>query len=163
MSQTAQFLMSRFLLPHLPTWVVFAPFEVLRTHLQAGLIPHGETQSLLASFRYLYRTQGVSGLYQGNSLRILYSVSRFLCVVPLELCLLGLRPLLQRIHISSHYSLLLSMVITLGLNQAYTYPIVYIRNEVIMKNKGALSTFWVTLSTEGIHGLYYVCSCLVNL
>jgi len=154
-NQIGQFLLSRFLLPHLPTWILFAPFEVLRTHLQAGTIPNASSQSLLSSFRYLYNTQGIAGLYKGNSLCILYSISRFLCVVPLELLLLTARPLLTRLNVSSHYTVLISMIITLTLNQAYTYPIIFIRNEVIMNGNHPLSTFWFTLSSEGMHGLYY--------
>jgi len=149
------FMMTRFFLPHLPNWILFSPFEVLRVHLQAGTIPPEQSRSLLSATRFLIETEGVSSLFRGNSSRVLYSISRFLCVVPLELIFMSLRPLMHRLHISPRHSLLIPVLLTLTLNQGYTYPLTFIRNEMILRKRSGWSVVCHTLREEGCLGFFH--------
>jgi len=149
------FMMTRFFLPHIPNWILFSPFEVLRVHLQAGTIPATHSRSLFHAARYLVETEGVSSLFRGNASRVLYSISRFLCVVPLELIFMSLRPLMHRLHISPRHSLLIPVLLTLTLNQGYTYPLTFIRNEMILRKRSGWSVVCHTLREEGCLGFFH--------
>lgn len=149
------FMMTRFFLPHIPNWILFSPFEVLRVHLQAGTIPASHSRSLVQAARYLIETEGLAGLFRGNSSRVLYSISRFMCVVPLELIFMSLRPLMHRLHISPRHSLLIPVLLTLTLNQGYTYPLTFIRNEMILRKRSGWSVVCHTLREEGCLGFFH--------
>jgi hypothetical protein len=153
MEGVAHFIMTRFLLPHIPSWVLFGPFEVVRTFQQAGVVPR-ESSGLVGTVRFLVERDGWSALFRGNSCRIAYSLSRFLCVVPLELIFMTLRPALHRLNVSRRHSMLIPVLLTLLLNQAYTYPITFIRNEMILRKRGAWGVLSHTLRSEGVLGLF---------